>query len=52
MIKVYLKQAKKLSNILIMMGDAPFISIIDIKKVLKQLKNNALVVLGSRSKKT
>ena len=34
-----------------MMGDAPFISIIDIKKVLKQLKNNALVVLGSKMKK-
>ena len=50
-VKVYLQQAKKLSNILIMMGDAPFISIIDIKKILKQLKNNALVVLGSKMKK-
>ncbi len=50
-IKIYLRKTKKLSNILIMMGDAPFISLIDIKKVLSQLKNNALVVLGSKIKK-
>ena len=50
-VKVYLKQTKKLNNILIMMGDAPFVSIVDIKKVLKQLKKNALVVLGSKLKK-
>ena len=50
-VKVYLKQTKKLNNVLIMMGDAPFVSIADIKKVLKQLKKNALVVLGSKLKK-
>ena len=33
-----------------MMGDAPFISIIDIKS-FKTIKNNALVVLGSKMQK-
>ncbi len=50
-IKTFLKKTKKPNNVLIMMGDAPFINIIDLKKMIKNLKNYPIVVLGAKLKK-
>ena len=50
-IKTFLKHTKSLSNILIMMGDAPFINTVDLRRVIKKLKNYPIVVLGAKLKK-
>lgn len=50
-IKTYLRKTKKFNDILIMMGDAPFIDIKDLEKVVKGMNNHPIVVLGGKLKK-
>ena len=48
-VKVFCNKNKFIKNdVLIMMGDAPFIKRKDIEQVLKELKNNHIVVLGAK----
>ena len=50
-VKVFYNKNKFIKNdVLIMMGDAPFIKRKDIEQVLKELKNNHIVVLGAKLK--
>lgn len=49
--KTYIKKSTILNNVIIMMGDAPFISIKDIKLVRKKLKSYPIVILGAKLKK-
>ena len=50
-VKTYMKKKNKFNDTLIMMGDAPFISLKDLNRVINYLKKNAIVVLGSKIKK-
>ncbi len=50
-VKTYIKKKNKFNDTLIMMGDAPFIALKDLNRVINYLKKNAIVVLGSKIKK-
>ncbi|MDC3053355.1 NTP transferase domain-containing protein [Candidatus Pelagibacter sp.] len=50
-VRIYLKHKKRTDNLLVLLGDTPFIRLEDINKIIKKMYLNDLVVFGFKSKK-